>query len=78
MAMIAAGGNGESFAHARDLAAWVGLVPRQSTLRVGRKLLGISKRSDTYLRKLLINEARATMTTLSNQHFADMGVSARS
>jgi transposase len=69
-AMIAAVGNGANFAHARDLAAWVGLVPRQSTTGGKPKLLGISKRGNTYLRTLLIHGARATMSSLSKTQTA--------
>ncbi|MDE1919053.1 MAG: IS110 family transposase [Sphingomonadales bacterium] len=63
--MIAAVGNGANFDHARDLAAWIGLIPRQSTTGGKPKLLGISKRGNTYLRTLLIHGARATMHILS-------------
>jgi len=69
-AMIAAVGNGANFSHARDLAAWVGLVPRQSTTGGKPKLLGISKRGNTYLRTLLIHGARATMSSLSKSQTA--------
>ncbi len=48
-ALTAAIGRGESFAKARDLAAWLGLVPRQSTTAGKLKLLGISKRGNKYL-----------------------------
>ena len=41
-ALIAAIGKAESFEHGRDLAAWLGLVPRQSTTGGKPKLLGIS------------------------------------
>ena len=66
-ALIAAIGKGESFAKARDLAAWLGLVPRQSTTGGKPKLLGISKRGDKYLRKLLIHGARALSHTLHSR-----------
>jgi transposase len=60
-ALIAAIGNAEAFEHGRDLAAWLGLVPRQSTTGGKPKLLGISKRGNKYLRKLLIHGARAAL-----------------
>lgn len=60
-AMVAAVGNGSDFKNGRHLAAWVGLVPRQVTTGGQPKLLGISKRGDTYLRKLLIHGARSVM-----------------
>jgi transposase len=60
-ALIAAIGKAEAFEHGRDLAAWLGLVPRQSTTGGKPKLLGISKRGNKYLRKLLIHGARAAL-----------------
>ncbi len=60
-ALIAAIGKAETFAHGRDLAAWLGLVPRQSTTGGKPRLMGISKRGNTYLRKLLIHGARAAL-----------------
>ena len=58
---IAAIGKAETFERGRDLAAWLGLVPRQSTTGGKPRLMGISKRGNTYLRKLLIHGARAAM-----------------
>src|SRR5262245_1608601 len=43
-ALIAAVGKAETFEHGRDLAAWLGLVPRQSTTGGKPRLMGISKR----------------------------------
>ena len=63
-ALIAAIGQGESFARGRDLAAWLGLVPRQLTTGSRPRLVGISKRGNKYLRKLLIHGARAALPTL--------------
>ena len=60
-ALIAAIGKAETFKHGRDLAAWLGLVPRQSTTGGKPRLMGISKRGNTYLRKLLIHGARAAL-----------------
>ncbi len=60
-ALIAAIGNAEAFEHGRDLAAWLGLVPRQSTTGGKPKLFGISKLGNKYLRKLLIHGARAAL-----------------
>jgi transposase len=64
-ALAAAVGNGETFRRARDLAAWLGLVPKQMSTGGKSKLLGISKRGDGYLRKMLIHGARAALPTLS-------------
>ena len=53
-ALVAAVGNARTFTRGRDLAAWLGLVPRQATTGGKPKLLGISKRGNAYLRTLLI------------------------
>ena len=60
-ALVAAVGHAESFDHGRDLAAWLGLVPRQFTTGGKPKLLGISKRGNKYLRRQLIHGARAAL-----------------
>lgn len=64
-ALVAAVGDASSFTKARDLAAWLGLVPRQHTTGGKPRLLGISKRGNTYLRTLLIHGARAALPSLS-------------
>ncbi len=64
-ALAAAVGNAATFARGRDLAAWLGLVPRQMTTGGKPRLLGISKRGNKYLRKLLIHGARAALPSLS-------------
>jgi transposase len=66
-ALIAAIGGAETFAHARDLAAWLGLVPRQSTTGGKPRLMGISKRGNKYLRTLLIHGARAALPHLAEK-----------
>jgi transposase len=63
-ALVAAIGTGQSFACGRDLAAWLGLVPRQVTTGGKPRLLGITKRGNKYLRKLLIHGARAALPSL--------------
>jgi transposase len=64
-ALVAAVGDAQTFARARDLAAWLGLVPRQVTTGGKPRLLGITKRGSKYLRKMLIQGARAALPTLS-------------
>ena len=64
-ALVAAIGTGETFRRGRDLAAWLGLVPRQATTGGKPRLLGITKRGNTYLRTLLIHGARAALPSLS-------------
>ncbi len=63
-ALVAAVGDAGTFARGRDLAAWLGLVPRQVTTGGRPKLLGITKRGSKYLRKMLIQGARAALPTL--------------
>jgi len=60
-ALVASIGDAKSFENGRQLAAWVGLVPRQHSSGGKQVLLGISKRGDTYLRTLLIHGARAVI-----------------
>jgi transposase len=66
-ALVAAVGRAESFDHGRDLAAWLGLVPRQFTTGGKPKLLGISKRGNKYLRKQLIHGARAALPHIAER-----------
>jgi transposase len=60
-ALIAAVGDVGVFKNGRQFAAWLGLVPKQHSTGGQTRLLGISKRGDSYLRKLLIHGARATL-----------------
>ncbi|TCQ04283.1 glutathionyl-hydroquinone reductase [Rhizobium sp. PP-F2F-G36] len=62
-ALVAAIGDASSFQHARDLGAWLGLVPRQFTTGGKARLLGITKRGNTYLRTLLVHGARAARSS---------------
>lgn len=64
-ALTAAVGEAEDFASGRDLAAWLGLVPRQTTTGGKARLGGITKRGNAYLRTLLIHGARAALPGLS-------------
>jgi transposase len=63
-ALVAAIGDVGSFARGRDLAAWLGLVPRQVTTGGRPRLVGITKRGSKYLRKMLIQGARSALPTL--------------
>ena len=60
-AIVAAIGNGAAFRKGREFAAWLGIVPRQYSTGGKAKLLGISKRDNVYLRKILIHGARAAV-----------------
>lgn len=63
-ALAAAVGDARTFRRGRDMAAWLGLVPRQMTTGGKPRLLGISKRGNRYLRKNLIHGARAVLPYL--------------
>jgi len=60
-ALVASIADARSFDSGRQLAAWVGLVPRQSSSGGKPQLLGMSKRGDVYLRTLLIHGARSAI-----------------
>lgn len=60
-ALIASVGDAKNFANGRQLAAWLGLVPKQHSSGGKTNLQGISKRGDTYLRTLLIHGARSVI-----------------
>jgi transposase len=64
-AIVAAIGNGAAFRKGRDFAAWLGIVPRQYSTGGKAKLLGISKRGNVYLRKILIHGARAAVLRIN-------------
>jgi transposase len=60
-AIVATVGDAREFKNGRQLAAWMGLVPKQKSSGGKQNLLGISKRGDTYLRTLLIHGARSVI-----------------
>lgn len=60
-AMVASVGDAKNFDSGRQLAAWLGLVPRQHSSGGKNNLFGMSKRGDTYLRTLLIHGARSVI-----------------
>lgn len=60
-ALAAAIGDVNIFKNGREMAAWLGLVPRQHSTGGKSLLLGISKRGDVYLRQLLIHGARSVL-----------------
>lgn len=61
-AAVAIMGDAKAFKSGREFAAFAGLVPRQTGTGGRIRLLGISKRGDTYLRTLLIHGARSVLT----------------
>jgi transposase len=66
-AIISAVGDGKQFKCGRDLAAWLGLTPKQHSSGGKERLLGISKRGDAYLRTLLIHGARSVLRVSVNK-----------
>jgi len=66
-ALAASIGDGKQFRNGRQLAAWLGLVPKQHSSGGKPLLLRISKRGDTYLRTLLIHGARAVIRCARNK-----------
>ncbi len=63
-AFVATMGEARNFANGRQVAAWLGLVPRQHSTGGRATLLGMSKRGDSYLRTLLIHGARSMILAL--------------
>ena len=66
-ALVAAIGNAHDFKNGRQLAAWLGLVPRQYSTGGKPRLGGITKAGDSYLRTLLILGARSVLATAAGK-----------
>jgi transposase len=66
-ALVASIGDAKSFDSGRQVAAWLGLVPKQNSSGGKANLLGMSKRGDTYLRTLLIHGARSVIYRVSQK-----------
>lgn len=60
-------GNGVEFKNGREFAAYLGLVPKQSSTGGKTRLLGISKRGDKYIRSLLVHGARSVVLHCANK-----------
>uniref|UniRef100_UPI00037E2A66 IS110 family transposase n=1 Tax=Cupriavidus sp. UYPR2.512 TaxID=1080187 RepID=UPI00037E2A66 len=60
-------GDGKQYGSSRDFAASIGLVPRQYSTGGRANLLGISKRGNKNIRRLLVQCARAYMQRLERQ-----------
>jgi transposase len=69
-ALVAAVGNAQAFGRGRDMAAWLGLVPKQYSTGGKSNLGGISKRGNNYLRQLLIQGAHALYTHMKRDQSA--------
>lgn len=63
-AIVAAVGAGKQFKRGRDLSAWIGLTPAEYSTGGKTHLLGISKRGNNYVRRLLIHGARSCLMHL--------------
>jgi transposase len=61
VAIVSTMGNPSDFKNGRHFAAFLGLVPRQDSSGGRNRLLGITKRGDTYVRQLLIHGARSAV-----------------
>ncbi len=66
-ALVASIGDARCFNNGRELAAWLGLVPRQHSSGGKPLLLGISKRGDAYLRTLMVHGARSAVRVAANK-----------
>ena len=66
-ALVASIGDPKNFRNGRQVAAWIGLVPRQDSTGGKTRLLGISKHGDAYLRTLLIHGARSVLRHLAHR-----------
>lgn len=66
-ALVASVGDIHHFKNGRHLAAWLGLVPTQRSSGHQHVLLGISKRGDKYLRKLLVHGARVVIFRMNQR-----------
>ena len=61
-ALVAALGNGHDFQTGRQVAVWLGLVPRQHSSGGTTRLGGITKGGNSYVRRLLIHGARSVIS----------------
>ena len=64
-ALVAAVDDGRHFRSGRELAAWIGLVPRQYTTGGKPRLGGIGRRANHYLRRQMIHGARSVVMRLA-------------
>ncbi len=62
-ALLATVGDANQFANGRQMAASLGLTPKQNSSGGNARLLGISKRGDAYVRCLLVHGARSVIRT---------------
>lgn len=72
-AIIASVADPSLFKSGREFAAYLGLVPKQSSSGGKQKLLGISKRGDYYIRTMLIHGARTVVNHVNGERVAQHG-----
>jgi len=66
-AIVAAVGDAHNFENGRHMAAWLGLVPKQHSSGGKVRLMGISKRGDSYIRSLLVHGGRSVVYKATNK-----------
>jgi transposase len=69
-ALVGSVGHVHAFRRARQFASWLGLTPREHSSGTRRRLGGISKRGDVYLRCLLTHGARAVLVAAQRRRAA--------
>ena len=69
-ALVAAAGDGRQFRKARDMAAWLGLVPAEHSTGGKQTLLGIRKRGNGYVRRMIIHGVRSCFLHLNRESHA--------
>jgi transposase len=67
-ALVAMIGDARQFKNGRDVAVALGLTPRQHSSGSKERILGISKRGDSYVRTLLIHGARSALRTAAGKN----------
>lgn len=67
IAIVSTMGSPKDFKNGRHFAAFLGLVPKQSSSGSRQRLLGISKRGDNYTRQVLIHGARSVVNYASRK-----------
>jgi transposase len=72
-AFVATVGDAKSFKNARQVPAWLGMVPRHDGTGGNVRMGKISKRGDVYLRTLLIHGARTTIRHVERKPGPDDG-----
>lgn len=67
-ALVATLGDGRQYRNSRQMAAAIGITPRQHSSGDKYRRLGISKRGDAYLRTLMVHGARAVVPRARHKH----------